>query len=458
MQSLYLTVATPVATTREQGTAWLLWPDLVVTALHVVGKPRGRGAAAGQWAYERLAEPAAPASAHELRLPDGRTTAIEPLLYDPAADVALLRLPEGAAAAMPVEAFSVLSPERAVAGEPWHAKGYPEFEHGDRELAVGGVVSFVGQGLTNNTIQLFVDQGTSAQWGGISGSAAQNAWGEVLGVVVQTVAGIATCNAAPAEAVARLVRLLGRIEDLARGFEALLAPLSEGDLFKVLAKLQWTWLADRPEHQSAPAAHLAKRIVQAGEAGMTMALEVLRTVGAGAGAQVEELALLVRGALDARPTEQDRRDVLAALADLGGESVAPAALRARLGGMPAAVVAAALRDAYERGGIVRGPFGDESPVSLSAAGARQVARFDYERAALRVLRERGTAGATEAELAGVVPIALPALRRAMACAVKMGHAGLGPGQRYFLKDEGSALLERGALAPGSGADRKESAR
>src|SRR5262245_34965387 len=155
MESLYLLVRTgDGATQKQQGTAWLLWPDLVGTALHVVGTPGG----AGQWAHENLKDPR---GAYSLRLPAGRSVAIEPVVYDPRADVALLRLPEDARAEMSPEAFAVLGPEPPLAGDPWHLLGYPAFERGARALAVGGVVSHVSAGVANNTMQLFVDQGTS---------------------------------------------------------------------------------------------------------------------------------------------------------------------------------------------------------------------------------------------------------------------------------------------------------
>ena len=172
MESLFLSVRTSpdAAAPRTRGTAWLLWPDVVVTALHVVGTPGG----AGSWAHERWLrkKPEEAAEAYALRLPSGETAGVVPIAYDPIADVALLRLPAGAAVAE--EAFGVIAASSVRAGDPWRAVGYPAFEAEPRAVALEGAVSYVGAGLTNNAIQLQVDQGTGVAWGGISGCAARS--------------------------------------------------------------------------------------------------------------------------------------------------------------------------------------------------------------------------------------------------------------------------------------------
>ncbi len=169
MESFRLVARTSDSSTDagRQGTAWLLWPDLAVTALHVVGEPGG----AGQWLHDKLKDPK---GAYTLRPPGGEPVPLAPLLYDPKADLAVLRIPSNKA--FSEDAFSVLAAMSPAVGEPWHAVGYPAFETSGRAISVGGIVSHVTSELASTAMQLFVDQGTSVTWGGISGCAAQNGW------------------------------------------------------------------------------------------------------------------------------------------------------------------------------------------------------------------------------------------------------------------------------------------
>lgn len=447
MESLYLLVRTSdsASARRQQGTAWLLWPDLVATALHVVGVPGG----AGQWAHENLSDAR---DAYSLRLPaltqggPAGFVAIEPIVYDPTADVALLRLPKEALASLPAGAFAVLAPERPMPGDPWRAKGFPGFEAGKRALAVGGVVSYVAGDIANNTMQLFVDQGTSVKWGGISGSAAQNAWGEVIGVVAQTVEGIATCNAAPADAARRLVQLAGRMAQLEALFLERLGGLAADALVDVANALEWGWLPQRPEYLAAPAPFLARRIVQAGDTGMSRALAALpKPAAAAASAASAELETLVKEVAEPRPSLRDLDAALAALADAGGSLARALDLAPHLGDLSPALFPRALEALHDRAWLEPGPRSESAAISLSAAGAARVIRLDFARAALRVLR--GADSVSEAALLAAVEAPPGEVRRAMTCAVIMGFASK-VGASYFITDPGALLLDRRAVPPG----------
>lgn len=450
MESLYLTVPGAGGARGQQGTAWLLWPDLVATALHVVG----REGAAGLWAHDDRGD-----AAYRLRLPWRKPGAdvvtLEPAIYDPRADVALLRLPESARADIPDGAFAVLADGLPGVGDPWRAVGFPGFVAGARAIAVGGVVSHVGAGITSTTIQLFVDQDTSAQWAGISGSAVQNAWGEVTGVMLQTMERIATCNAAPAEAVARLVRLESQRKRIAAALEQRLGALPPGALEEVANALQWGWLPNRADFQAAKVPVLAARIAQAGEEGVRQALEALRALapkpadaGAGVAATptVEEdaLAVFMAEAAVKRPTEADLVAVLDALADAGGALRPASELRARLPALPAEIFEAAL-DALHDSRDIDGMRGLDVEIVLSPAGATRAIRLDYARAALRPLLPGDAVPLPDLE--AQVPIAPRALRRTLAHAEAMRLVTTPDRRRYLITDAGRALLAKRTVDP-----------
>lgn len=436
MESLYLLVSGGAGVRAQQGTAWLLWPDIVVTALHVVGTAHSTG----QWAHDGLASAA---GIYRLRLPSGRTVAAEPLVHDPQADVALLRLPEGAAAEVPEDAFAVLAPEPPVAGEPWSAAGYPAFEAGARALVVGGVVSRAGTGLTNDAVQLFVDQGTSAAWGGISGSAAQNAFGEVVGVVLQTVAGIATCNAARAEVVARLVRLLPERAALAAELADRIQPLGAAAAEEIAGALEWGWLPATPAFAASPAAAVAERAVQAGELGILAALAAVRAVAVRAGSMAasappDPLEARVRDLVAGRPDERDLVAVLDALADAGGSIRRAGELGSALPDMPSTVLEAALDRLHDRGHFEDGPRGVSAPIVLSGTGARAAIRLDYARAVLRALADGVPRAAAEIQpAAGLAP---RMVRRTLAHALAMGLVEPDGGKGHLVTEAGRDFL------------------
>ncbi len=460
MESLYLTARTSAdpAAERTRGTAWLLWPDVVVTALHVAGSVGGPGS----WAHEKWwrKKPEEAGDAYTLRLPGGESVAVSPLVYDPAFDVALLALPSGAKVAQEAfgvlalpsgakvaqEAFGVLAPELPSAGEPWRAVGYPAFETPPRAVALGGAVSFVGADVANNAIQLRVDQGTSVAWGGISGCAAQNTWGEVIGVVLQTVAGIATCNAAPAEAVARLLRLRWQTKAIEDAVAARLHDLGSAAVASVVSEL-WPALPATEGFAADPRLALARRIAQSGEGGMRLALAAIREAAAESGVVVPDaMADPILGRFATlvlkRPNEADLTSVLRALVDEGGVVTETGALAARLPEMPLAVLDAAIDALHERR-LAKVTSGDASrSAELLAEGARRVVRKDYLRALLRELRDAGEL--PDADLAVRASMGPSAVGAALVCAEILGAVARNAGAHRITK-VGEAWL---AMRPG----------
>lgn len=423
---------------REQGTGWLLWPDLVVTALHVVGQEGG----AGQWSHDAI-DP--PPDVYTLTLPGGPTP-IAPLLYDPAADVALLRLPEAALAGAPDDAFSVLAPGPPLVGDPWHAVGFPAFETSGRAIAVGGVVSLVEPAIRQSAMQLLVDQGTSVAWGGISGCPARNAWGEVFGLVVQTVSGVATCNASPVAAIPRLQAMLARRKEIEDRLEAALRKLDPGSEDSVAGALSWSFPTSDPRWSKDPARALAERIFQSGPPGLGLALAAIAQVSEGK--VTDPVLAAIAAHPEARPTAGDLDAVLQALADAGGSVAARGDLRAALPGMPAQVVSAAL-DRLLDARSIDGTRGDGGSATLTARGALSVIRIDYARAALRALT--GVDGATTAQLQAALPIAPRQLQRALVLAGLLRWIDSTFGT-HSLRPEGRAELDRAVrVAPPGGA-------
>lgn len=461
MESLYLTVEAPGGAVTKQGTAWLLWPDRVVTALHVVGHSRG----VGQWAGDIRADQEI---SYRVRIPwekqGENVVAITPWIFDARTDIAILKLPKEAADRAPDGAFFVLAEERPCPGDPWRAVGFPAFATDAKALALGGVVSYVGRDLANDTIQLFVDQETSAQWGGVSGSAAWGSWGEVIAVIVQTIAGIATCNAAPAEAVARLLRQLPAQQGIIDALAARLGALPPPRLVELANKLEWGLLSNHPDFKADPVHALACRIAQAGEFGVRRALDTLRSFppdvaalapSAGDSDDVvgapPELPDLLAAFIDedapVEPTTADLVVVMDALADIGGAGSLPA-LRARLPAMPDAIFDAAVSMLRARGDLA-GPGGGAS-LQLTARGASLASRSDYVRATLRplLLAESSTARS----LVTGAPLAPSASRRALVYAEVMGlilspDLLIGPAdaRRFVLTEAGRSFLTQRTL-------------
>ncbi|HYO51684.1 trypsin-like peptidase domain-containing protein, partial [Archangium sp.] len=100
----------------KQGTGWLVRPDIVVTAFHVVGVE-----AMGEWLHRG---PYADVTYH-LRI-GSHEVALEPLVFDSSSDVALLRLSQ----AFP-ESVVALATKEPPRHARWHGVGYPGIHHGE---------------------------------------------------------------------------------------------------------------------------------------------------------------------------------------------------------------------------------------------------------------------------------------------------------------------------------------
>lgn len=171
----------------EQGTGWLLRPDIIVTAFHVVGAKTP-----GDWFHKG---PEADVTYH-LRVGSHEVT-LEPLVFDVQADVALLRLVQPAAT-FAVMQLAEMEPARHA---PWHGAGYPGFHHGKLFTLSGRVVDQSHD--ARGALQLTIDQGAQVKWDGISGSPVC-VDDRVVGVLTDVTDGAATAWAASATAIRRL--------------------------------------------------------------------------------------------------------------------------------------------------------------------------------------------------------------------------------------------------------------
>lgn len=203
----------------SQGTAWLLAPDTVATAFHVVGKLERR-----RFYHEGLPAVQYRLVVSEEGAPD-REIAVQPLCCDYYADVALLRAPQ----VLSGSPLSLRPSLDRTSGGPWTARGYPRFMQG-RAFTLSGRITDLRGDTGNNALQLLVDQDTrstgggDAPWEGMSGSAIVDDQGHVLGVLTQVTEGVATAWGAAAAAVRRLQDLRGA-DDLLTRCQALLVRL-----------------------------------------------------------------------------------------------------------------------------------------------------------------------------------------------------------------------------------------
>ncbi len=244
----------------SQGTGWLLSPDIVVTAFHVVGKlERRRFFHEGLPEVRYVAQLGEPGAA-------GQEVALSPLCCDYYADVALLR----AETALPGPVLSLRESLDGAAGTAFRARGYPRFM-GGRPFTLSGQVTDLRGDTSNNALQLLVDQDTrttgaggEAPWEGMSGSAivaagstgtaADAGSGPVLGVLTQVTEGVATSWGAAMVAVARLQKLR-LAEDLLARCQALLVRLyaRPEPLLQQRQDLGWPAAANPGPHGASPA-------------------------------------------------------------------------------------------------------------------------------------------------------------------------------------------------------------
>ncbi|WNG56504.1 hypothetical protein F0U59_18390 [Archangium gephyra] len=172
----------------KQGTGWLLRPDIVVTAFHVVG-----ARTPGDWFHRG---PEADVTYH-LRIGSDEVT-LDPAVFDVQADVALLRLVQPAETSV-VMPLAEMEPARHAF---WHGAGYPGFHNGKLFTVSGQVVN---QGHdAHGALQLTIAQGAQVKWDGISGSPVC-VGDRVIGVLTDVTDGAATAWAASATAIRRLV-------------------------------------------------------------------------------------------------------------------------------------------------------------------------------------------------------------------------------------------------------------
>jgi formylglycine-generating enzyme required for sulfatase activity len=181
--------------TGEQGTAWFLRPDLVLTAFHVVGNQALR-----EWFQ------AAPEREEDtfwlIGLPGDGKVRLNPGCFDATADVALLTCP-------PVNGIRRLTLASAAArGTTWWADGFPGFARGKVWALTGSISADRGDRL-----QLLVDQGTQVPWGGMSGSAVCIGEGVVAGLITDEEPGATTLQATSFRAIARLVDVFDAVRE-----------------------------------------------------------------------------------------------------------------------------------------------------------------------------------------------------------------------------------------------------
>lgn len=302
----------------SQGTGWLLAPDVVATAFHVVGKLERR-----RFFHEGLPDVhyVAVIGAGESQ---GETVTLTPLCCDYYADVALLR----AASGLPGTVLTLRDSLDGAAGMAWRARGYPRFMGGQPFTLSGRVTDLRGD-TSNNALQLLVDQDTratggggEAPWEGMSGSAivagsgdgaAGERVGPVLGVLTQVTEGVATGWGAAMTAVARLQKLRSA-EDLLARCQALLVRLyaRPEPLLQQRQDLGWPAVAGAtPGSVESVASQLVQRALLDGPSGV---LALLREVQRDFPSQPEvaELssAIEVRLKLPARRSAPSRREIV----------------------------------------------------------------------------------------------------------------------------------------------------
>lgn len=292
----------------SQGTAWLIAPDVLATAFHVVGKLERR-----RFFHEGL-----PDVQYRVVLSDDERGANEqqvaPLCCDYYADVALLRAPQ-ALPGSPLVLRRAL--DRTNAGT-WTARGYPRFM-GGRPFTLSGRITDLRGDTSNSALQLLVDQDTrstgggDAPWEGMSGSALCDEAGQVLGVLTQVTEGVATAWGAAMPAVQRLQDLRAA-DDLLTRCQSLLVSLyaRPEPLLQQWQDLGWPADSIQPSSSvDAVASQLVARALQEGGSGI---LSLLREVQRDFPSQREvvELSAAVeaRLKLPARRSPPTRREIV----------------------------------------------------------------------------------------------------------------------------------------------------
>nr|BDT35626.1 ATP-binding protein [Myxococcus sp. MH1] len=188
----------------KQGTGWLVRPDIVVTAFHVVGVE------GCDWFHRGPYEDVT----YHLRI-ESREVALKPLVFDSHSDVALLRLSQ----AVP-ESVVALAPKEPERHARWHGIGYPGgieypgIHHGE-PFALSGLVTNASVDASER-LQLTIDQRTQVVWEGVSGSPVC-VDERVVGVLTDVTEGADTAWAAPVAVVKNLAQQCGVTADQLNG-------------------------------------------------------------------------------------------------------------------------------------------------------------------------------------------------------------------------------------------------
>lgn len=208
---------------RRRGTAWCLDNQTVITALHVVAER-------GTWLHEM---PSAEVSYTLIK--ETEQIALSPGTSDPHSDVALLTVP-----AQQLQRPLNLASTQPFVHDVFLAEGFPKF-HGERQFSISGRITAVRAGISDQTLQLQVDQTTDVSLEGFSGAPVL-VNESVVGVITRDTQGVATAWAAPVTAIRRLARLYWAV-DLQETLAQLLARLYPSQ--EILRDFRARWLPEK---------------------------------------------------------------------------------------------------------------------------------------------------------------------------------------------------------------------
>lgn len=177
----------------SQGTAWFIRTDVVVTAFHVVGSREIPG-----WFHDQPG-----IVAGYFLIAAGQRIQLDPLGFDNDADVAVLRLSQ---ATMPVDVLS-LDTRLPPTYERWNGTAFPSF-HRAMPFSLTGHVANVHPNASRETLQLTVEQGSRADWRGVSGCPVCID-DSVVGMITSVTSHTDTAWATTAQSILQLTRTLG---------------------------------------------------------------------------------------------------------------------------------------------------------------------------------------------------------------------------------------------------------
>ena len=181
------------------GTGWLVAPDLVITAFRVVGDP-----ASSSWRHDMQDNARYVLEVADIN-PSGRTNmveiALEPLVFDAAAELALLRCERS----VPTLSVIELAAKAPVRGDGFHSQAFPESH--DRGVALDGIIAELRGDDAASSLRLSIEGGRQMRWRGVPGSPILNAdTNKVLGVITQLTDDTAIGWGATVNAIRRLLQ------------------------------------------------------------------------------------------------------------------------------------------------------------------------------------------------------------------------------------------------------------